>query len=342
MNFGFGFSKSLRSMGFVFAYLALPLSFLTSCGSSSEKPDTGTTPLGNVVLKDENNYKSTTKLTIPSTTTAAGAEIEICWGDLTTDLLKHTIDPLKIIDSVSFGHFEEGLAKKDIQTLLETGKNISGKVQRIYSYTVPHTAGAKPCANLSSFVVGSTPVAPASDYVASANSVYMLTFATGTVAAVGTKSMMFIDPTAGEANTSVQAKGGGEILDFHADLASKPRVEIPLAGPWDVDWSSLTLDGMNNKFMFSNVDELLLAYYKDMTVSQVEEKILDYEIMMSESYRAPVDKGIKHIKLETAKDKDGKAFAGFTDKLNGLWGVFLMCSTCQVPAPLAVGILDPK
>ena len=44
--------------------------------------------------------------------------------------------------------------------------------------------------------------------------------------------------------------------------------------------------------------------------------------------------------LAGAKDAGGVAFPGFT-QTDGVWALALLCSTCQVPAPVALTIIHP-
>jgi hypothetical protein len=45
--------------------------------------------------------------------------------------------------------------------------------------------------------------------------------------------------------------------------------------------------------------------------------------------------------LMLAKDSTGAAVPGFTGASTGVYAVALLCSTCQVPAPVALSILQP-
>ena len=90
--------KSSTSSHPVAALLTLALAApLAACGSSGTP--TGTGAVGNVVIKDANNYTSTSSLTIPVVETKAGADLSISWNGITQDLLCH---PAGSIDNVAF------------------------------------------------------------------------------------------------------------------------------------------------------------------------------------------------------------------------------------------------
>src|SRR5215468_9722003 len=93
-------SRSLpRGGAAVLVVAPLLVAVLPSCGSS---PSGGSTwPKGNVVFHAENNYPSTTSLTIPVVPAMHGTDLMVCWDMLMKDLLCHTIaQPNNGIDNV--------------------------------------------------------------------------------------------------------------------------------------------------------------------------------------------------------------------------------------------------
>jgi hypothetical protein len=334
LNADMKFSKSRRG----WALLLLP-ALVVSCGSSPSTKD-GT---ANAYIKNENNYKSTDVLTIPQVATAPGADLHVCWTTLTTDLLNHPVDPAADIDSVTFLQVT-GLSKKQIEDQFAASQFQSSKNVKLYrTFSVDHSATpASTCADLSAFKLGGAMLTPAQDYVAAADTKYLLLFAEGVTPGVGSKSMVFLEPTAGESNTSVAAPQGASILAFTADLTTPQRVNIPAAGPYVIDWSQLTQDGLGNTVIYQNVDGLYLGYY-EMSVADLQARCLDFDRIATAMYRATIPTGDKSIDLATAQTDQGERFSGFAGRTtSGFWGVALMCSACQSPAPIAVTILNPS
>ena len=65
----------------------------------------------------------------------------------------------------------------------------------------------------------------------------------------------------------------------------------------------------------------------------------DVDMIATTLWSVDVPTGQRHMDLKNAKTSTGAAFAGFTG--NGIYAVALLCSSCQVPAPVAMSILEP-
>jgi len=196
------------------------------------------------------------------------------------------------------------------------------------------------CANLSSFKFGST-LMPATDYVTAANKSYMMLFTTGTVQGSGARTMVFLDPVATSTNMNVAAPASGcDILSFQADLSTPTPLAIPATGEWVVDWSQITKDSMGNAVNFQFIDSLMVGYYEGKTVADLQAMFKDIDRIATTLWTVDIlPKGRKYMDLHDAKTDAGVAFPGFTG--TGVYAVALLCSSCQVPAPVALSILDP-
>jgi hypothetical protein len=171
MLFGTKLTQLRFGAAVVFSSLALsPL--LAACGSSNPPP-TG----GNASIKNENNYTSTGKLTIPHVETAAGADLKVCWPALSKDLLCHDVVPATDIDSVTFLQIPN-MTVDQIESQFANGTFDSGVV-KLYRSVRVDTLGGATCANLSQFKLGTDLLAPATDYTVNPNNKYLLLFATG-------------------------------------------------------------------------------------------------------------------------------------------------------------------
>jgi hypothetical protein len=322
--------------GRLFYCLSL-IAVAAGCGGGNGSPDggTGIIPIGNVVMRDQNSYTSVSSLTPTVVQTASGADLEVCWGGLMKDILCHDVVPATDINTVAFLQIPN---HNHMQVSDKLAKGTLTQNDVIYREFEPPVGSAQ-CARLSQFVFGS-PLVPATDYVTATNKSYMLLFATGTVEGSGARTMVFLDPVASSTTMAVSAPADScAILDFQADLASRTPLSIPMAGPWDVDWSQLTKDSMGNRIQFQFIDSLILGYYEGKTVANLEAMFKDIDRIATTLWTVAIPTGQKHIDLTQAKTSDGAAFSGFTG--SGIYAVALLCSTCQVPAPVAMSILQP-
>ena len=332
MNFGIKPSTLHRCAACLTATLIIaPL--LAACGGGSGPGTTGAT--GNIVIRDQNNYTATSTLTIPRVETASGADLSICWSTLSTDLLGHTVVPTTDINNVSFLQLLS-FTEQQVADALGAGQSFTSHVKIYRDF---HTSSASTCTTLSTFTLGTSPLTPAQDYVTAADKKYMLIFSNGTTPGSGSRTMLFLEPSASSAVTSVTAPEGSGILDFKADITAPAAVSAPAVGPWVVDWSLLTLDGLGNEVIFQNIDGLMVGWY-DMTLAALQARVLDYDRIATVIYRVAIPTDARTVNLATAATATGEVFPGFT-RTGGVWAVGLLCSTCQVPAPIAVSILAP-
>lgn len=306
------------------------------CGSNSS---TGATT-GNIVISDQNNYKATSTLTIPRIQTKPQADLDICWPGITKDFLCHDASPSDI-NSVNFLQIKN-LDETKIEKQLTAGQlDSSNVVSRAYQ------TSSSTCAKLSQFSLDTTVVNPSNDYTVSSSKTYMLLFAKGTKLGSGGKTMLFLEPTEGSTVTEVKAQTDScNILHFSADLSAS-TINVATGGPYVVDWSKLTKDGLQNEYLFGDVDEVQLGFYPDFTVSKLQEKFLDLDVagVASPLYKLTVaqtdDKPVMSVDLTSASSSSDGKFSGFS-KTNGIWAVALRCTKCQVPTPIAVVILNPS
>ena len=133
---------------------------------------------GNVVLADANNYTSVSTLTPPTVETAPGADLTVCWDGVEKDILCHDMAGTNGIDNVAFLKIGN-MTQAAVSQKLAAGQLSENYVNMYRDYHVSQTPTST-CRNISKFVLGSPMLAPATDYVESANTTYMLLFATGT------------------------------------------------------------------------------------------------------------------------------------------------------------------
>ena len=316
---------------------SLVLASITGCGGGEEGDDDGGGEAANIVLTDDNNYTAVTTLSIPTVPTEPSANLDICWSDLMKDIQCHDIDAEADIDAVALLRISN-LSKQEIEEDLAAGTLESTNVK----YFDVRVSDGETCASLESFkYLNTTPIVLDDDFV-EGDDRYLLLFNTGTTLGVGARAMTFLEPTSGETNTEVNAPSDCEVLDFQADITTPDAVEAPAEEPWIVDWSAITRDSTGNQVVFQNLDRLLVAFYADMTVAEVQDRFLDIEIMKTSLYEVPFPKGDRKADLSHAHEVDsGEAFSGF-DRTDGVWAIGLMCSTCQNPAPVFFSVIEPQ
>jgi hypothetical protein len=313
------------------------LALSAACGSDAKGGGT----VGNIVITDQNNYKATSELTIPRIQTKPQADLDICWPGITKDFLCHDSSSSDI-NSVNFLQIKN-LDESKIEKQLTAGQlSTSNVVSRAFQ-----TSASSTCAKLSQFSLDTTVVNPSADYTVSSTKTYMLLFAHGTKLGSGGRTMLFLEPTEGSTVTEVKAQTDScNLLDFTADLSAS-TLNVAAGGPYVLDWSRLTKDGLQNEFLFSDVDKLQLGFYPDFTVSKLQEKFLDLDVagLASPFYELAItqsdDKPVTNADLASASSSSDGKFGGFT-KTNGIWAVALRCTKCQVPTPIAVVILNPS
>jgi hypothetical protein len=306
------------------------------CGGGSSGPPPGT--VGNVVLRDANNYTSMSTLMLPKVQTLPGADLKICWGGVAKDILCHSLTPTTDIDNVSFLQIPN-LTEQEIEKKLAAGQLPASQIKVYRDF---HTDHQSTCTTLSAMTFGGTALVPEQDYAAATDLKYMLLFSKGTIPGSGARTMTFLEPTASSTSAAIEAPDGcnSKILAFTADITSPQPVSAPKAGPWVVDWSQLTRDGIGNEVIFQKLDSVIVGFYQGMTVAQLQTSFLNIELIATSLYRGPIPAGQKYLDLATTKDAGGASFTGFTS-VDGVWAVAVMCGSCQVPAPIALAILKP-
>jgi hypothetical protein len=292
-----------------------------------------------VYLRDEHNYQTTTRLSIPSQRTAATADIEICWDQVSQDIQCHEVDAVSDIDNVALLRFR-GLSHEQVQEKLVTTQL---SMADILGYLDHETDGVSTCTNLSELDFFGTEVATVDEYVESDTVSYLLLFTTGTDPGIGARTLLFVEPQRESDVLRVDAPDGcgGEVeLDFEAQLSNRHLV-VPSSDDWTLDWSEAENDGSGNPVANVLVDSFRVAFYADETPRDLEQRVLDLDQTYTRMWEGSIDGG-HQVDLSALVDRDsGAAFQGFRNEQTGTWVLGLMCSTCQNPAPVLFTVLEP-
>jgi hypothetical protein len=305
---------------------------LSSCSDADDPSDAA------IVIHDENNYQSSARLSLPAVETSSAVDLDICWGEVGSDLLCHDVEPQADLDNVALLRFLR-LSERDVEQRLTAGELLQSAVDGYLAYSTDHEST---CTTLSAMSFFGTQIDVEQEYAESGDHIYMLLLAEGTVPGVGAKTMMFLRPREDSGNTRVEAQPGCGLLDFSADLASAEPVAVSARGPWVVDWRNVTRDGQANDIVSARIDAALIGFYEGMTVSDLEEQIMDLELVATEMWEMELTSR-NRADLSTAQSRqDGAAFSGFERDSDGLWLFGLLCSTCQNPAPVVLSVFEPR
>ncbi len=282
-----------------------------------------------ITLTDGNNYTYTGTVDLPTVTTASGVDLDICWDAVTSDIQCHDVVPdqdLNLLSMIRFPLLDEAAMEEKLSndSLLQSDQS---------GYVELETNGAT-CASLSELSFFGTPVDVASEYTAEIQS-YLLTLATGTTTGVGTRAMVLLQPDEASDVTAVSIPAACGILEnFSADIESLTAVPIPADGPWIVDWSELTTNGLGNDLSLGNVDGILLGFYEGASLTDLQDQFLDLELLATDVWS---------MELPGSTGADLSDLSGFTGfEGDGVWVLALTCSTCANPAPLFLTILQPE
>lgn len=317
-----GLQASPLHGGIPMAKLALvalaPSLLLTACGTYT------------IQLEDDWNYRFTTDITAEATAIEdCPKDVLIDWGDLTSDLLAHEMDPTTDIDLMRVVRFDDKSQEDvllDISTNALTQQDISGNVD--YEPTSGETS-----ANLSDFEFNGTKIDPTTEVCSELGATFLLTALTGLYEY---RMLGFFEPTPDETNTEVYLDSDSATLVFDSDLSRGGTISVPAGRDYMVNWMDLTRDGQDLEFSVSNIDFLMLARY-ELTVEEMQDQFFDLQLIADEMYTADVG-GLGEFELVNATDEGGAAFAGFEG--DGLWLLGMFCTTCANPAPLFLGVIE--
>ena len=306
---------------------------LAACGGSST-PDA---MRGNVLLHDDNNYKTTASLTVPVVETAPAMDLDICWTGVASDLQCHPVAVETDLNNLSLLRISH-LSQQQVEDRLADGQLSQAQVAGYLEKNIKTTAT---CAKLSELSFFGTAIDVPSEYIESESFTYLLLMTTGTTPGTGARTMAFLKPTATSTNTHVDIGTGCGLLDFSADLASLTRLPVSAAGPWSLDWRDITRDGQGNPVPFEKIDGVTVGFYAGMTVADLQAHIFDIELIATTLWDLELTGG-KTADLSLATDRaTGAAFPGFASTDAGTWMLALTCSRCQTPAPVVLTILSP-
>jgi hypothetical protein len=295
----------------------MTLLFAACSGTSGDDFD------GSFVLSDANNYSYTSHLGIGAQVVERGADFTIDWSGLTTDLLGHPVDPAADVGEVYLLSFP-ALSQTEVEDLLATEQLTMSDL-----LVIAFKTGVTGQTSLMASDLVIPPAAPfqPETYFTDTDATWLVRATDG---ATTNRMLSFAVPTEGSESHAITLDDGATTLDFAADLHGLDAFSIGEQDAYTVDWSGLTRHADGNSVELLDLDQLMLARYDGLSISELEEQFLDLDLIADALYTADVY-GDRTADLSAAVDADGAAFSGFG--AGTLWVLALRCTTCANPAP---------
>lgn len=288
--------------------------------------DSGKAPFdGAFVFSDANNYAYTSAVDVSAQDVRLRTDITVDWSGLTTDLLGHAMDPAEDVSLIWIVQFPN-LTEDEVANAIVTETLLQEDVGPYIQFKNEANATS---ATLSQFVFPpATPIVPEEDFT-DGSGTWLVRATTGLVE---NRMLGFMRPTEESTNTTFLLASDTSTLDFDADLQSLEAFAFDdEPATYTADWSALETHANGNEIDLDLLDQLMIARYDGMSLSDIEADFIDVELIASEIFTADVY-GLTSTDLSVAvSSTTGEAFSGFG--ADSLWLVALRCTACTNPAP---------
>lgn len=306
-------------------FVLAALGNVVGCDGGDEGEDTAV-----VSLLNEQNYEWTGGLEIPSYVTAELQDIVLDYSALTKDMLCHDLDPVATVDSLGLTRFPR-MSGADVSTGL-TNNSLLQSDTNGYVSCEPGDATSCP---LSDFSFGGTAYDVVSIYE-EAGGTFLLNLATGFEPGQGAVFVLQLLPTPGSDVTTVNFADNCDIVQMEFELDALEKLPMTAAGPWTIDWSTVSITGNGEPVQPSELDQVMVAHYTQ-TTTELEAQFLDLEIIAEQFYTLQLDGGTD-ADLAGLVSAEGTGFGGFTT--DGTWLLALRCLQCTNPAPIFLTVVE--
>lgn len=306
---------------------------LLACTDKGDDTGPSGNPTADLVYTDANNYTFTASLDVQTIALAEAQDARIDWSGLTTDIRGRAVDPAGI-DRATIVAFN--VTKEEVLDSINTN---SLNQSAIRDYRQFENDEGRTSAMLSQFSILGNDFDPTVDFIEHTDSTWTWAIVLWDEAdgREDILSDVFIVPTPGEPNTTVEITNDTATLSFVVDLHSAPALEA-LSGQdsYSFDWSGATMEAAGQPFDTAKADRLMIGHVAG-TVSDVEANILTVLDSADEIYRMDV-RGETWADLGEAVERtSGAAFGGFTT--DGTWLIGIECTTCTSPTPLILTVV---
>jgi hypothetical protein len=299
---------------------------------------------------EASNFKFESTITLPVIKVKPNTALDFDWSEATTDLLGHSVDPKKDLNSIII--IEWTLNINDLQKSLNADElksnDMTGKVPMSLT-----TDGNTTSANLLKFTLNGSPIGVDGGIVSvdqvmmffdpakndPATHTFTLMASKGTVLGQGTKALQAFQLDSSSNNTKVALTKDSIKLDYKADLHSLTPMGIPTGNAnITLNWGKVGKTSMGQDFITSDITHAILANYSE-SPTELESKFLDLELIAKKLYEADIETADPKVDFSTLKDKSGNKFSGIDG--DGTWLLALQCGGCRNPAPLYLTIFKP-
>lgn len=299
-----------------------------------DAPATEAAESGVIPIVNANNYLFEGELDVPRFPLRANSDAALSWGAAAEDVQCQPLDPVGDVDNVSLLTFPH-LSEAEVETGL-AHDTLQQADSAVYLSWPP---GSATTVHLSDLTFFGTDADIEKQFKAGTGE-WLLLMATGETVGVGTRVLALLSPEDDATETSAAIDSQCGALDFTVDLEALAPAPVLRNGPWILDWTRLTVNGMQNPFFPTKVSEVTLAWFADRTLPDLEADFLDLANLADRRWSVRHAFGTTEDLSALTDVEDGSAFPGFTDE--GTWVLALLCETCAVPAPLLLTVVVPE
>ncbi len=283
-------------------------------------------------LQDSNNYSFHGGMDISSAPVAEMQDILVDWSGLSVDMVGHDLDP-----SVDILTLELVLFRYLTQEQVEQGLEDDDLNQSDVALFASTETNGSTSAYLSELNVLAYSFDPET-YLQQDYGTWLLLLTDDLDYGVGTRMALFLEPVVAESNTRVEVGNDSMVLDVEAIITDLEKVELPQDEPEvTVDWTALEYDSRGNDLVMSDIDQLTVAHFANLTLEEIQASFLDIELLADQMWSAGIESG-SSLRL-SALGNDSGSFTGVDS--SGTWLLSLNCTTCSNPAPLFLTVLEP-
>lgn len=305
--------------------LAATLFLVGICQGCKDSPDP---PPG--ALSDVNNFSYSAELQVQAQVLAEHEDSLFDWSALSRDLLGDVVEATDVGEALLL--VMPALAHDEVVDKLVTDKLIMADVA---GYFLCEPEGTD--CNFSEFGIRGSYPGPQNYFIEGSGS-WLVVLASDM--GLGQVSMLFLEPRADSDSTLASFDDDSASLDLAVDLRSLQPVSVPLDGDLELDWESVSVDGLGNELVHYKLDLLTVARFPDYDLEALEAQLYDLEVLAGDMWQLDITGKLSASLLELEPvTEGGLAFTGFAQP--GIWLLALRCSTCFSPAPKILAVLEP-
>lgn len=268
-------------------------------------------------LLDANNALVGTDLQVRGLSSAVGSDILLDWSELETDLMDRPMHAeavdrveLLIFNRLSQDQVIEGLEQ---DTLVQTDL-------LLYQSCEPHDSSCL----LSEFGLHGSTAPLVESFVDDGHTWLLVLSESG---AAGTRELAFLEPRAGGEET-VFVGADSSHLELDADLGQALKVRS------GVDWSELTVDVQGHPLSLLELDRARLGRF-ELPVEELQARLPELEQLAVETWTMDIE---GRASLELSELSGPRQL--HTLDADSTWLLSLECSTCALPLPRALTLLE--